>query len=331
MSLEAHDPAQEDIDQIARMDRNLTEAPCVEPDWRWKQARIYQEQYNRNNSFAVPANEDDQIVLDLYSYLCFGSSGNAQKDLHIKYAQSAVKANVKYSTEARIKSYIVSNSSCEDIAIRMGCSPESIRMYELIFFDIRRNSHSKDYKSMIVFTDMHKTSSQLLEKNERFWLNKAYYLDGPDSISRIMNKQFDCSPERTLESLEKLKSNAVDTALEFAESRRIRNLPTADDFDRFVSLGQALMQDKENEASSSGPDFARGLADKIAETLDMSISIDTSDTGFTISHSGPHTQVISPHSRPGKKPSFSCKVQKLSAPPSNSSGRKPMKALEFKI
>lgn len=331
MSLKLHEPLQEDIDQVARMDRTLAEAACVEPDWRWKQARIYQEQYLQNNSFSVPPSEDDPTVLDLYSYLCFGSSGDPQKDGYIKYAISAVKHNQKYSTEARIMAYVVAKSTTEEIACQMGCAPESILMYELIFFDIRRNCSLRDYKSTIVFADVMKAANVGHERNERHWLNDAFYANGVEEISDIMNKKFDESPETALSSLEKVKANTVHSALQFARSRRVRGASTADDFDRLVSLGQALMQDKENEASSAGPDFERKLADGIYQALGVSISVDTSNTGFTITESGPHTQVMSPNLRPGRKPAFGCKVQKLSAPISNSSGRKPAKSLEFKI
>lgn len=333
MFVQKHDPTQEQIDQVARMNRSLMESPCIVPNWRWKQARIYQEQYIRNNAFVIPESENDSIVLDLYSFLCFGSSGDTEKDRHIRYALSVVEFNEDFSSEARIKAYLVSDTSCEEVARRMGCHQESIRMYESIFFDVRRNYFSQDYKSSVVFSGVTKQSASLSEseRNERTWFNSAYYISDVNQIAKIMNRQIGSTPEETLQNLERVKASTVNTALQFAASRELRNSPTADDFDRLVSLGQALMQDKENDASSSGPDFERGIAEKIMQALDVSVSIDTSDADLTVSQSGPHTQVISPHSRPGRKPSFNCRVQKLSAPTSNSSGRKPMKALEFKI
>jgi hypothetical protein len=204
-------------------------------------------------------------------------------------------------------------------------------MYEIIFFDIRNQMQTKDYKTSIVFMDVLKTTSASNDKNERGWFNSAFYAKNTQEIGDLMNKQFDTSPEKTLEILEKLKSSTVNTAHQFAHNRQLRNAPTADDFDRLVSLGQALMQDKENEASSSGPDFERNLADKISQAIGVSISIDTLHTEHTINNSSKHVQVISPHPGSPKKPSLGCKVQKLSALPSNSSGRKTMKALEFKI
>jgi len=112
--------------------------PNYHPQWRSLQAREYAKEYEEavasEESYCVPPEEDDEIVLDYFSLLTLGDCN----DDSLKYAHSCNETNVVSGFGTLIQSMLVGGCSKKEVAKELGTSEKNIESYISLFFDIER-------------------------------------------------------------------------------------------------------------------------------------------------------------------------------------------------
>ena len=265
MSLDLHDPSDEELNQLSRVDRTLDESPAIYPHWRWMQARIYQKEFERNPSFD-PVDEEDMDVINLYAYLAFGSTDDKEIDKSIRYAIRAVRGNRVFSSSSRMKAMIAAGLSVSQIANRMGCSTLSCQTFEKIFFDVRRYSTFDDYLASIYFSTETPKGDDNGFRNQRLWLAVGSMF-GPDQLDKTMNRKVGFTSEGVSRVIDYLKAISLNNALEFSVSRYARGASTADDFDRSMTLLQSLNDERDTDNENNVISFSGGFVSLLETNL----------------------------------------------------------------
>lgn len=308
---------------LRRLPRTLQESPALSPSWRYEQAIIYSNCWEKDPTFELPEWENDDDVVRLYSYLRYDSAGPFIEDRRFNYAMEAVRGNPVRGTATRFKSLIVAGLSPEEIARRSWCDVESVEVFEKIFFDARPWLGCVDFVASVIFPFTLQRSEPMMLKKERLWLSAAFLL-GLAGLEEVMHRKINLTTENLNRMSKMFNFIALSQGVEFLLAARSKASAQPEDFDRAVNLMHVPKDQTAKTDDSTMVNFAGGIVQ----------ALDTNSGGVTreltkMSTDDPIYQLADVAVGLGASPEVVRLWMDMSEIETNNSGRRTPSVIEF--
>jgi hypothetical protein len=222
-----------------RFSRGFEEDPDYHPQWRALQAREYAREYeevkaqNPDATFLIPPDEDDELVLDYFSYLVLGDCN----DDAVKYAHSCNESNGIRGMGTMIQSMFVGGLTPEEIADEIQTSEGNVHVYLKLFFDVERYL-KKDALMLSIISPYAKTEGTDRAKQNALWLGISYAF-GWKLAKNILQRRIKVDPSILETFVDSMKSCINLQAAEYIMAIRSGSLARPSDFERYISQTNA--------------------------------------------------------------------------------------------
>jgi len=257
------------MSSLKRYPRSFGEDPDYSPAWRASQAseyyRVFKEriQDGEENVVVLPEDEDDEYVIDYFSFLVYGTSRFPE----IKYANSCFRSNPNKGFGTQIQSMFLGKKTIPDIAQGFKTSPKNIECYLKLFFDVSDYLDCENFIYSVIspYDKWKETPKEDLAAS--IWMGLSYEF-GWDVAKYILQRRLHIT-----EDISKRLSSAMAQSLELQASEYVLGVRLAvsarpSDFDRHVQYTNAMSlseANKKDDGTFGGEFFRQALWASIKE------------------------------------------------------------------
>ena len=284
--------------------------PNYHPQWRSLQAREYAKEYEEaiatDESYCVPPEEDDEIVLDYFSLLTLGDCN----DDSLKYAHGCNETNALRGFGTLIQSMLVGGCSQQEVANELGTSEKNIDAYVKLFFDIERYLNNEPLMLSII-TPYSKVDESSKIRQNTLWLGLSYAF-GWKIAKNVLQRNMNVDTATVDTFMESMKNCINMQAAEYAMAVRSGSVARPSDFERYILQMNATAMSAAGhteEMSSNSQNFRNALLGLIK------------DTSKALPDSHPVKQMIE------MKEAQVIEIEQKVLPPQKKFGNKPLKRL----
>lgn len=257
------------MSNIKKFSRNFSVDPDYSPSWRANQAleyrRVYRDLLSRGeeNIVVVPEDEDDEYVVDYYSYLVHGTCHYPE----VRYAHSCFQSNHSRGFGTQIQAMFIGKKSVEEIAKSFKTNESNILCYIKLFFDVIDNLDCENLIYSIIAPYDRWKETPLDAVASSIWMGLSYEF-GWDISKYILQRRL-----QVTESVAQKLKDAMQQSLELQASEyvlgvRLVNHARPSDFERHIQYTNAMSiaeANKSQDSVTSGEFFRNALWSGIKE------------------------------------------------------------------
>jgi hypothetical protein len=257
------------MSNIKRFSRDFSDDPDYSPSWRANQAfeyrRVHRELLTRGEEdfVVIPEDEDDQYIIDYFSYLVHG----ACRFPEVKYAHSCFVSNHTRGFGTQIQSMLLGKKTLKEISSEFKTKEQNIECYLKLFFDVSRYLDSENFVYSIISPyDRWKETPQDVVASS-IWMGISYAF-GWETAKYILQRRINVNDSIASKLVNSMKNCLELQASEYILGVRLINHARPSDFDRHISYTNALSlseQTKQGDENLNSDLFRKALWESITE------------------------------------------------------------------
>jgi hypothetical protein len=183
-------------------------------------------------SLILPSSEKDLLVRAYFNFQC-GKPGPQTAGL--RYAYDCNKDNDRLLVGSRIKAWTVAGFTTEEIAQRLHTSPDRVRVYQGLFFEVRE--YQTDRFAMGAILSPLLLPDSLVPPQERQWLLAALKI-GREGVDFAMGLTKTLTPTDAKKMDDGLRSILAEQSLTYTLSFQLEGKPGKTAFQHFEKLDE---------------------------------------------------------------------------------------------
>lgn len=241
------------MSDIKRHSRSFGEDPDYSPAWRANQAleyrRVYRDLVSRgeNNIAVIPEDENDEYVIDYYSYLVYGSCHYPQ----VKYAHSCFNSNYSKGFGTQMQAMLLGKEPISKIADSFKTKRENVECYLKLFFDVEEylDCESLIYSIISPFDRWKETPLDAVANS--IWMGISYEF-GWDTAKYILQRRLHVTDEVAKKLSDAMQQCLSLQAGEYVLGTRLASHARPSDFERHVAYTNAMSLSEQNKIKQDG-------------------------------------------------------------------------------
>lgn len=241
------------MSDIKRYSRDFGEDPDYSPAWRANQALEYRRVHRdlvargERNIAVLPEDEDDDYVIDYFSYLVYGSCHFRE----IKYAHSCFQSNYSRGFGTQIQSMYLGGKSFSEIADSFKTRPKNIECYLKMFFDVIEYLDCENliYSVIAPFDRWKETPLDAVANS--IWMGLSYEF-GWDTAKYILQRRLHVTEAISKKLADSMQQSLSLQASEYVLGVRLASHARPSDFERHVNYTNAMSLSDQNKIRQDG-------------------------------------------------------------------------------
>ena len=241
------------MSEIKKYSRDFSEDPDYSPAWRANQAieyrRVYRDLISRGeqNISVLPEEEDDDYVIDYYSYLVYGTCHYPQ----VKYAHSCFQSNYSRGFGTQIQAMFLGKKSVDEIAESFKTKPQNIECYLKLFFDVISYLDCENLIYSVIAPYDRWKETPLDAVANSIWMGLSYEF-GWDTAKYILQRRLHVTDKIAQKLSEAMQQSLSLQASEYVLGVRLVNHARPSDFERHVQYTNAMSLSEQNKIKQDG-------------------------------------------------------------------------------
>lgn len=207
------------------------------PDWRYRQAKIHKNEFDRSEGYTLPLWEDDEVIQNLYSFMVSGRCATRSWTELIRLSLECVEWNGMHGFSSRIKTYSVAGLTNREVSEKVGVDEEVVDLFLKIFFDVKDILHNTQRITSVILPfdprEIHDMTA--LQRREMIWIAGAH-MGGEQLADYFTSSRFSRNRAEMDQMMQMIISMLTAQSVEYGVSLRCEGEAKPCHFDKFIAV-----------------------------------------------------------------------------------------------